>query len=96
VVRLTGRLNFIHLPEGTNSIRFADKNSRFLSYRNLFESEQPLFSSRRSVKVGACEMGHWIQARRGVSVVQLEIALLIVGVIAAGVWLAYYASSLPR
>ncbi len=41
-------------------------------------------------------MGHWIQARRGVSVVQLEIALLIVGVIAAGVWLAYYASSLPR
>jgi len=41
-------------------------------------------------------MGHWIQARRGPSIVQLEIALLILGVIAAGVWLAYYASSLPR
>jgi hypothetical protein len=41
-------------------------------------------------------MGYWIQARRGLSVVQVEIALLILGVIAAGTWLTYYASSLPR
>ena len=96
MVRPTGRLNFIHLPEGTNSIRFGDENSRFLSCRNLFESEQPLFFSRRSVKVGACEMGHWIQGRRGLSIVQLQIALLILGVIAVGALLTYYASSFPR
>jgi len=41
-------------------------------------------------------MGHWIQARRGMSVVQLQIALLIFGVIVAAAWLTYYASSLPR
>ena len=41
-------------------------------------------------------MGHWIQARRGLSAVQLEIALLILGVIVAGALLTYYASSLPR
>ncbi len=41
-------------------------------------------------------MGHWIQARRGLSIVQLQIALLILGVIAAGALLTYYASSLPR
>jgi hypothetical protein len=41
-------------------------------------------------------MGHWIQARRGVSVVQLQIALLIFGVIAAGAFLTYYFSNLPR
>jgi hypothetical protein len=41
-------------------------------------------------------MGQWIQARRRISVVQLQIALLILGVIAAGMWLTYYASSLPR
>jgi hypothetical protein len=41
-------------------------------------------------------MGHWIQARRGVSIVQLQIALLILAVIAAGALLTYYASSLPR
>ena len=41
-------------------------------------------------------MGHWIQARRGLSTVQLEIALLILGVIAVGALLTYYASNLPR
>jgi hypothetical protein len=41
-------------------------------------------------------MGHWVQARRGVSIVQLQIALLILGVIAVGALLTYYASSLPR
>ena len=41
-------------------------------------------------------MGHWIQARRGVSVVQLQIALLILGVVAAGALLTFYFSSLPR
>jgi hypothetical protein len=41
-------------------------------------------------------MGHWIQARRGLSIVQLQIALLVLGVIAAGAWLTYYASNLPR
>ena len=41
-------------------------------------------------------MGHWVQARKGVSIVQLQIALLILGVIAAGMWLTFYASSLPR
>jgi hypothetical protein len=41
-------------------------------------------------------MGHWVQARRGVSVVQLQIALLIIGVIALGVVLTYHFASLPR
>jgi len=41
-------------------------------------------------------MGHWIQARRGISVVQLQIAVLILGVIVAGGWLGYYFASLPR
>lgn len=41
-------------------------------------------------------MGYWIQARRGLSVVQLQIALLILGVIAAGALLTYYAANLPR
>jgi hypothetical protein len=41
-------------------------------------------------------MGHWIQARRGISVVQLQIALLVLAVIVAGVLLTYYVSTLPR
>ena len=41
-------------------------------------------------------MGHWIQARRGLSMVQLQIALLILGVVATGAVLAYYFASLPR
>jgi hypothetical protein len=41
-------------------------------------------------------MGHWIQARRGVSFVQLQIALLILAVIVAGASLSYYYASLPR
>jgi len=41
-------------------------------------------------------MGHWIQARRGISVVQLQIALLVFAVIGAGVVLTYYLSTLPR
>jgi hypothetical protein len=41
-------------------------------------------------------MGHWVQARKGVSIVQLQIALLVLGVIAAGALLTYYASGLPR
>jgi hypothetical protein len=41
-------------------------------------------------------MGHWIQARRGISVVQLQIALLVFAVIVAGVLLTYYVSTLPR
>jgi len=41
-------------------------------------------------------MGHWVQARRGVSVVQLQIALLIIGVIMLGVMLTYHYADLPR
>jgi hypothetical protein len=41
-------------------------------------------------------MGYWIQARRGWSVVQLQIALLIFGVIALGVMLTYHYAALPR
>jgi hypothetical protein len=41
-------------------------------------------------------MGHWTQARRGISVVQLQIALLVLAVIVAGVLLTYYVSTLPR
>ena len=41
-------------------------------------------------------MGHWIQARRGLSIVQLQIALLIFGVVAGGAVLAFYFASLPR
>ena len=62
----------------------------------MFKSEQPLIFSRRSVRRGELEMGHWIQARRGISVVQLQIALLVLAVIVAGVLLTYYVSTLPR
>jgi hypothetical protein len=41
-------------------------------------------------------MGHWIQARKGLSIVQLQIALLILGVVATGAVLTYYFASLPR
>jgi hypothetical protein len=41
-------------------------------------------------------MGHWIQARRGLSIVQLQIALLIFGVVVTGAVLTYYFASLPR
>jgi hypothetical protein len=41
-------------------------------------------------------MRHWIQARRGVSVVHLQIALLIIGVVAIGVVLTLYYATLPR
>lgn len=41
-------------------------------------------------------MGYWIQARRGLSGVQLQIVLLILGVIVAGALLTYYAANLPR
>ena len=62
----------------------------------MFKSEQPLIFSRRSLRRGELEMGHWIQARRGISVVQLQIALLVLAVIVAGVLLTYYVSTLPR
>lgn len=41
-------------------------------------------------------MGHWVQERRGLAIVHLQIALMILGVIAAGALLTYYAWSLPR
>jgi hypothetical protein len=40
-------------------------------------------------------MGHWVQARRGISVVHLQIALLILVVIVAGALLTFYVSTLP-
>ncbi|HEY6185807.1 MAG TPA: hypothetical protein VIW67_26430 [Terriglobales bacterium] len=41
-------------------------------------------------------MGYWVQARKGASVVHLQIAFLILAVIAAAVLVTYYANSLPR
>jgi hypothetical protein len=41
-------------------------------------------------------MGHWIQARRGLSAVHLQIALLTFAVIVGAALLTYYAYSLPR
>ena len=41
-------------------------------------------------------MGHWIQTRKGVPMVQLQIALLIIGVLALGVALTHHFASLPR
>jgi hypothetical protein len=41
-------------------------------------------------------MGHWILVRRGLSVVQLQIALLILAVIVAGTLVTLYLSNLPR
>jgi hypothetical protein len=66
------------------------------SGKGVFESEQHLFFPGRSLNRGEIEMRHWIQDRRGLSAVQLQIALLTLGVIAAGAWLTYYTSSLPR
>jgi hypothetical protein len=62
----------------------------------MFGSEQRFFSSTGTLKQGEIVMGHWIQARRGLSVVQLQIALLIIGVIALGVMLTYHFATLPR
>ena len=59
-------------------------------------SEQPLLFSKGILKQGEIAMGHWIQARKGVSVVQLQIALLIIGVLTLGVMLTYHFASLPR
>ena len=42
-------------------------------------------------------MGHWIQARGGLSqCLQLQIALLVFAVNAAGALLTYYTMNLPR
>ena len=41
-------------------------------------------------------MRTWIQPRRGISAVQLQIAFLIAGTLLAVAWLTYYAASLPR
>jgi hypothetical protein len=41
-------------------------------------------------------MGHWIQARRGISVLHLQIALLSIGVFALGVALTIHYAALPR
>ncbi|HTB95137.1 MAG TPA: hypothetical protein VK728_20050 [Candidatus Sulfotelmatobacter sp.] len=41
-------------------------------------------------------MGHWIQAPREITVVQWQIALLVLAVIVAGASLGYYYASLPR
>jgi len=41
-------------------------------------------------------MGPWIQARRELSNVELQIALLIFGVVATGAMLAYYFANLPQ
>jgi len=63
---------------------------------NVSVIEQPLRFSWRSVKQGGFAMGQWMQAPRRLSVVQLQIGLLILGVLAVGAWVTYYASSLPR
>ena len=41
-------------------------------------------------------MGEWIQARKGLSVVHLQIGLLVLGFITVGMLLTYYVSNLPR
>lgn len=41
-------------------------------------------------------MGHWVQERRGISVVHLQIALLILAVIGAGAVVTFYLATLPR
>jgi hypothetical protein len=61
----------------------------------MSKTEQPLLFSRRSLRRGEFEMGHWVQARRGISVVHLQIALLILVVIVAGALLTFYVSTLP-
>jgi hypothetical protein len=62
----------------------------------VYESEQPLFFLGRNIKRGECAMGPWIQARRELSNVELQIALLIFGVVATGAMLAYYFANLPQ
>lgn len=41
-------------------------------------------------------MGQWIQAPRRFSAEQLQIALMVLGVMVVGALLTYYASNLPR
>ena len=62
----------------------------------MFKTEQPLLFSRGSLRRGEFEMGHWVQERRGISVVHLQIALLILAVILAGAVVTFYLSTLPR
>jgi hypothetical protein len=98
VMQISMRLHSIELPERTNSGSpdLTMSMPRLFSCGRLSETEQSPSFSRRTLKVGEFGMGHWIQARKGMSVVQLQIALLILGVIVAAAWLTYYASSLPR
>jgi hypothetical protein len=95
-MRLAKGLKFIRLPEGTEWVRFADGSVRFFGKGSVYGSEQLLLFSGSRLKRGEIEMGHWIQARKGLSVVQLEIALLIFGVVALGVMLTYHFAALPR
>jgi len=41
-------------------------------------------------------MGHWVQARNGLSAVHFQTALLTFGVLAVAMLLTYYAYSLSR
>jgi hypothetical protein len=41
-------------------------------------------------------MRAWIQPRKGISGVQLQIGFLILGTLIAAAWLIYYTASLPR
>jgi len=41
-------------------------------------------------------MGHWIQTRKRILAVHLQIAFLTLAVLAAAALLTYYANSLPR
>lgn len=95
-MRLAGELNFVSPPTDTKHVRFADVRVRFFDCRHVYESGQRVLFSRSNLNRGEIRMRHWVQPRRGVSVVHLQIALLIIGVVALGVALTFHYATLPR
>jgi hypothetical protein len=70
--------------------------SRNPSWSGVSGSEQQQAFSRSNLKRGEIQMGDWIKARRGVSVVHSQIAPLIIVVVAIGVVLTLHYATLPR
>lgn len=70
--------------------------ARLLEWKRVYGSEQSLLFAKGTLKEGEIAMGHWIQTRKGVSMAQLQIALLIIGVLALAVALTHHFASLPR
>ena len=96
MICLARSLSFRDLREHDIQWMSGRARSPIFGSNNVSLIEQPPYYSWRSLKRGGFAMGQWLQEPRRLSAVQLQIGLLILGVLAVGAWLTYYTSTLPR